>query len=59
MDDHARTTNNAFQQTEEEKLLTFMVSDAAVEQAAGGTPWPPAHPGTGVATICVRDAFSF
>lgn len=57
MDDDARTPDNAFQQSEEEKLLIFMVSDEAVEHAAGGTPWPPAHPGTGVATICVRDAF--
>ena len=56
MDDHARTTDTAFKQSEEEKLLSFIVPDEAVEQAANGIPWPPAHPGTGVATICVRDA---
>jgi hypothetical protein len=56
MDHHARTPENALPQTEEEKLLTFLVCDEAVEQAAA--PWPPVHPGTGVATICVRDAFN-
>ena len=55
MDDDARTTDNALKPSEEEKLLVFTVSDEEVEQA--GTPSPPAHPGTGVATICVRDAF--
>jgi hypothetical protein len=54
MDDHAPAADNVFGQTEDEKLLIFIVSDEALEKAAGGTPWPPAHPGTGVATICVR-----
>ncbi len=53
MREHSHITAADFNQTEEQKLLVFAVSDDALEKAAGGT--PPAHPGTGVATICVRE----
>lgn len=53
MNEHVHTTNKDFDKTEEQKLLFFTVSDEALEKAAGGA--PPSHPGTGVATICVRE----
>lgn len=51
MDDHARVTDSVSDQTEEEKLLIFRVSDAELEKAAGGTTW--AQTNTCVRTICV------
>jgi hypothetical protein len=49
MDDHARVTDSVSDQTEEEKLLIFTVSE--LEKAAGGTTW--AQTNTCVRTICV------
>ena len=56
MSEHLHSTIKDFDQTEEQKLLVFTVSDEALEKTAGGA--PPAHPGTGVATICVREPFN-
>ena len=53
MHEHSHITAADFDQTEEQKVFVFSVSDDALEKAGGGT--PPAHPGTGVATICVRE----
>lgn len=38
MDDHSQATDNVLDQTDQE-LLTFTVSDEALEKAAGGTSW--------------------
>jgi hypothetical protein len=55
MDDHPHATDNAFDQAEQE-LLISTVSDDALEKAAGGTSWTQTYPSTGVATICVPDS---
>jgi hypothetical protein len=51
MDDYARVTDSVSDQTEEEELLIFTISDAELEKAAGGTTW--AQTNTCVRTICV------
>jgi hypothetical protein len=52
MDHRPHATDNALDQTDQERLI-FTVSDEALEKAAGGTTWAPML--TGVATICVRE----
>ncbi len=57
MKDHVPLGDNASDRTEEEQIFIAIVPDDALEKAAGAA--QPAHPGTGVATICVREPFSF
>jgi len=55
VDDHSQATDNVLDQTDQE-LLTFTVSDEALEKAAGGTSWVQTYPQTCARTICIREA---
>jgi len=55
MDDHSDATDNALDQADQE-LLTFTVSDEALEKAAGSASWAQTYPQTCARTICIREA---